>query len=51
VKKNQKVTITKNDPYLVSGNLPLFKTFAIIGSSDEPEEWKRGKKYPEHDIQ
>ena len=47
--KNQKVTVTKNGPYLVSGNIPLSKTISIVGSQGEPEEWKKGKKYPEHE--
>ena len=45
--KKQKITITKNGPYLVSGNLPLSKTISIVGMEGEPEEWKQGKKYPE----
>jgi CDGSH-type Zn-finger protein len=47
--KNQKVTITKNGPYLVSGNLPLSKTVSIVGSEGEPEEWQQGKQYPEQE--
>ena len=47
--KNQKVTITKNGPYLVSGNLPMSKTISVVGSEEEPEEWKQGKKYPEQE--
>ena len=47
--ENQKVTVTKNGPYLVSGSLPLSKTVSIVESQGEPEEWKKGKKYPEHE--
>jgi Uncharacterized conserved protein len=47
--KNQKVTIAKNGPYLVSGNLPLSKTISIVGSEGEPEEWQQGKQYPEQE--
>jgi len=47
--ENQKVTVTKNGPYLVSGNIPLSKTISIVGSQGEPEKWKKGKKYPEHE--
>jgi CDGSH-type Zn-finger protein len=47
--KNQKVTIIKNGPYLVSGNLALSKTISIVGSEGEPEEWKQGKKYPKQE--
>jgi CDGSH-type Zn-finger protein len=47
--ENQKVTIIKNGPYLISGNLSLSKTISLVGSHGEPEKWKRGKKYPEHE--
>lgn len=46
MKKNQKVTISKNGPYLVSGNIPLAKEIAVVGSGGCPEEWEPGKKYP-----
>ena len=49
MKSNQKVTVIKNVPYLVSGNLPLSKTISIVGSEGLPEEWKQGKKYPEQE--
>ena len=49
MKTNQKVTVTKNGPYLVSGSLPLSKTISIVGSQGEPEKWQEGKKYPEHE--
>lgn len=47
--KNQKVTVTKNGPYLVSGNIPLSKTISIVGSEGEPEEWQQGKQYPKQE--
>jgi CDGSH-type Zn-finger protein len=49
MKKNQKVLITKNGPYLVSGNLPLAKEIAAVGKEGEPEEWKKGKQYPKQE--
>lgn len=49
VKINQKVLITKNGPYLVSGNLPLAKEIAMVGKDGEPEEWKKGKQYPKQE--
>ncbi len=42
----KKVVITKNGPYLVSGNLPLVKEISKIGKEGEPEKWVKGKKYP-----
>ncbi|MCL4382629.1 MAG: CDGSH iron-sulfur domain-containing protein [Patescibacteria group bacterium] len=43
----KKVVITKNGPYLVSGNLPLAKEIATTGKEPEPEKWVKGKKYPQ----
>lgn len=43
----KKVVITKNGPYLVSGNLPLGKEIAMTGKEPEPEKWVKGKKYPQ----
>jgi CDGSH-type Zn-finger protein len=41
-----KVQISKNGPYLVSGNLPLSKT--IIGTNEKGEsiKWGQGQNYP-----
>lgn len=47
MKNNKKVVITKNGPYLVSGNLPLAKEIAVVGKSGEPEKWEKGQKYPQ----
>ncbi len=49
MKKPQKVVITKNGPYLVSGNLPMFKEIAVVGKEGEPETWKKGAEYPKHE--
>jgi len=46
VKSNQKVLVSKNGPYLVSGNVPLFKVIALVGKEGDPEEWKKGNEYP-----
>jgi len=44
--KKQKISITKDGPYLVSGNIPLAKEMSIVGSEDQPETWQKGKEYP-----
>ena len=41
----KKVSITKNGPYCVSGNVPLAKQISIIGDEDEPEKWEKGEEY------
>jgi len=46
MKKDAKVLITKDGPYIVSGNLPLNKEIIVIGKDGEPEKWTKGKKYP-----
>ena len=46
MKNIPKVKISKNGPYIVSGNLPLVKVIAIVGEQEDPEEWKKGKEYP-----
>lgn len=40
-----KVKITKNGPYLVSGNIPLAKNIAKPGK-ECPETWEKGEEYP-----
>jgi len=45
--KKQKIIITKNGPYIVSGNIPLNKEIAEVGASGEPEKWVEVKKYPQ----
>ncbi len=44
--KKQRIKITKNGPYLVSGDVPLQKE--IIGCDDEGNsvEWIKGEPYP-----
>lgn len=41
-----KIEITKNGPYVVSGNVALKKEIIEIGGEGEPETWKDGEKYP-----
>lgn len=43
---NKKITIVKDGPYVVSGNIPMIKEIAIVGKSGEPEVWEKGKVYP-----
>jgi len=46
MKKDAKVLITKDGPYIFSGKLPLNKEIISIGKDGEPEKWIKGKKYP-----
>lgn len=42
-----KVLITKNGPYIISGKLPLKKEIIVPNSEGVPEKWTDGDKYPE----
>jgi len=42
----KKVKITKNGPYLVSGNIPLDKARIIGDAEGTPTKWEFGEKYP-----
>jgi CDGSH-type Zn-finger protein len=46
MKENAKIMITKDGPYVVSGDLPIDKQMIGIGKENEPENWIRGKKVP-----
>ena len=46
-KNKPKVTISKNGPYLVSGNLPLEKEIIVSDDEGNSVDWKKGKKYPD----
>jgi len=43
MKKDEKIKITKDGPYLVFGNLPIDKQIIGIGKDGEPEKWVKGK--------
>ena len=42
MKKNTKIKIIKDGPYLVSGGLPIDKQIIGIGKEGEPEKWIQG---------
>lgn len=44
-KKNYRVKVTKDGPYLVSGNLPLSKQFIVTDETGDPEKWREGEKF------
>ena len=45
----KKITLSKNGPYLVSGDIPLDKALIIGGAEGVPAKWEYGEKYP-HQI-
>jgi CDGSH-type Zn-finger protein len=42
-----KVTVSKNGPYMVSGNLPLKKEIIVSDMDGESIAWREGEKYPD----
>lgn len=45
--KEQKIKVTKDGPYLVSGNIPLDKQMIVCDKEGVPEKWKTSsQKYP-----
>lgn len=48
-KEKNKIIVSKNGPYIVSGNLPLMKEISINDSEGNPAKWKKGKSYPNKD--
>jgi CDGSH-type Zn-finger protein len=45
--KSAKVVVSKNGPYLVSGNVPLAKQTIKANKKGESETWEQGHKYPD----
>ncbi|HEX4120626.1 MAG TPA: CDGSH iron-sulfur domain-containing protein [Verrucomicrobiae bacterium] len=41
-----KIEISKNGPYIVSGNLPLSEQRIVVNAEGESLEYKEGKEYP-----
>ena len=45
-KNAQKIKVSKNGPYLVSGRIPIQEQVIITDSDGTPIEWRAGTKYP-----
>jgi len=45
-KNAQKIKVSKNGPYLVSGRIPIQKQVITTDSEGTPIEWRAGTKYP-----
>ena len=44
-KNMQKIKVSKNGPYLISGNIPLQKQLIIADSEGTATEWQPSTKY------
>jgi CDGSH-type Zn-finger protein len=43
----QKIKVTKDGPYLVSGSIPLEKEYMIPDETHDPVKWEKGAKFPD----
>ncbi|VVB72584.1 Iron-binding zinc finger CDGSH type [uncultured archaeon] len=48
--KNGKIKVSKNGPYLVSGNIPLAEHKMEFDDDGNPCKWLEGKKYPSQET-
>jgi CDGSH-type Zn-finger protein len=44
--KNQRIKVTKDGPYIVTGNVPLEQENIVIGGDGEPSCWEKGPSFP-----
>jgi CDGSH-type Zn-finger protein len=44
--EKQRIKVSKNGPYVVSGNIPLFTLIIVTDAAGDPNQWCAGKKYP-----
>jgi CDGSH-type Zn-finger protein len=45
----RKIVVSKNGPYLVSGNVPLAKEIIITDNDGTPAEWEKGDPFPDQE--
>jgi CDGSH-type Zn-finger protein len=50
LKRKQRIKVTKDGPYIVSGSVPLARERVVIGSDGEPAKWEKGPSYPERET-
>ena len=50
LKNKPKIKITKNGPYMVSGNVPIAEQIIIAGEEGISVKWQEGKKFPEKTV-
>ncbi len=50
LKKNVRIKITKDGPYIVSGGVPLTREIVVVGSDGEPVKWEKGPAFPKQDT-
>lgn len=50
LKKNRRIKVTKDGPYVVSEGVPLVRETVILGKDGEPAKWDKGPPYPDRDT-
>jgi CDGSH-type Zn-finger protein len=45
--EENKIKISKNGPYIISGGIPLEKETIVVDENDCPIKWEKGRKFPE----
>ncbi len=45
-KKHPRIKVTKDGPYVVTGNVPLAREVSVIGGDGEPARWEPGPDFP-----
>ena len=45
-KDARRIKVTKDGPYVVSGNVPLAEEDIVVGSDGEPARWDKGPSFP-----
>jgi CDGSH-type Zn-finger protein len=45
--KLKKIKVTKNGPYLISGNIPLVREVMVTGEEGDPAAWEKSEEFPE----
>jgi CDGSH-type Zn-finger protein len=45
-KKNLRIKVAKDGPYIVSGGVPLARESVVIGGDGEPAKWEKGPTFP-----
>ncbi len=48
-KSRRRIKVTKDGPYLVSGNVPLAEARIVCDETGIPVRWEAGKKYPDRE--
>jgi CDGSH-type Zn-finger protein len=46
----RRIKVTKDGPYVVTGNIPLAEENVVLGRDGEPAKWDKGPSYPDRET-